>query len=106
MLSYPWSPTTSDVGLTIEPLIWRPLRFAVCGEIATMSTGPTTHQSPFANWPTCSGCANCHVMPHCVIADALVGPLPPPPVGTSTTTPSLLATSLELPLVSSAYTDA
>jgi hypothetical protein len=60
-LSKPWAGNMPLSGLMIEPLIVRLPDTTDFGVMLVMVTGPTTHQSPLAYWPTVRSAENCQV---------------------------------------------
>jgi hypothetical protein len=60
------NPCTCDpaTGSIMDPFITRPPAEVDAGSIFVMLTGPTTHQSPLANWPTSCCAENVHVIPN------------------------------------------
>jgi hypothetical protein len=72
-LSKPWLGYAELSGLMVDPLMVRPLDTTDFGKMSTMVTGPTTHQSPLAYWPTGLGSENVHVMAKALTELAWVG---------------------------------
>ena len=55
-------PGDCVANLREPPLIVRPPEITDFGEMLVIVTGPTTHQSPLAYWPTCWSFENVQVM--------------------------------------------